>query len=1420
MNWQHFQTYNEAPTRAFESMCNQLFELWINKEYKNEKQSFVVVNGSGGDGGVESFATLTTGEEIGVQAKWFTDSINTSQFSNIKNSILTALKVHTNLKKYIVCVPRDLSNIKLGKNKKPITNTESSKWNNLVVAVKKEYPKVDIVLWGEHELQEMLQYAEAAGIRRYWFEKEELTTDVIKYSFEKQKDGWLDQRYIPILHNRGTIHKEMNCFLGDREEIVLLFGNLDNIIRTYELLLSDIDDLCELIAEKGITNTKDKELNELSDRAKKQLVQLFKAKHDFQYENKVSKWDEIVLSYDKIEAIHEWLKEKSYGENCQHFSRVKKRLIEISQFDMVGLFSKLMQRCNFEKLMILGNQGTGKTHGIVNEVEIQLENNFNIPILIQAKSASYQEEWRDILIRVLGLSQNWNEDELWSALEALSYRNEVNFPLHGMEDKNIRIVPKVIICVDGIDEIVPYDRWHERIRQVNTIVTRHKRIRFCFTGRPYAFGQNLIMSKDNAKKIVLAASGDVSVKSIYDNYIKHYNIDDAGVKWLRYSIRTPFSLKLLCECYQGKSIEKLGKSDVTVSKLLEKRFCKLDEEFKIWAGFRETNDQIVKSILLEINKLFENNTEITKTNLKKDLREMEIYHYIGEQGLEKILNFLEKYAFLQSYKRHTGDFFEINDTIYMSGTQPIYDYLKALYFYRNSKYSDDLEIDKKVLENIGALQMYSIMVLENYGKILWNNKSCQEHVYEEDLFGAIAFALVNVNVDVSSKHKDWLFDLMGRDAQILSNTVNKVILPLAREEKHPMGSLLLDECLMSYVKPAERDIIWSVPSGVKGDDDSQWVHYENIEYTKETYKLEDVDCFDGLPMIFAWGLTSVDNKQRTRLRKEITRWAILRPDEFFCLFVHFANVNDIQLKTDIYAIAMVVTYVCKKNHKYIKLMSGWIYHNIFQYNKIVNIHDAAIRYYSRAIMECAFSEKIITEKKINKCRPPYRTGNSLLAFAPEATKGTRMAGYKTLEYDLARYVLCDPLERKFLGNRNYKEAIQKMIEKYCRKYKLQNLSNEQFVLACAFGYIKEAGWNEEEFYGVPNGGKTGEKLGLDIAIGRDFGYATHGSMSSVMTITEKYTWSAKMELLGYLADRLPYYDSGDKYVEDYGILEDYVNPYQELCQIDVEKSMIEQNWILPDELALTIKECSYSREGIFEWIQKSDVPNFSKWINIKEGYTTLFASHEVSNEEQGVTTMMWISSGLISKGKIASLTASLRNKEFSMELLKVTDMVAYPESDCYISPLEVCWFDWKAEHESEIVYEKNVIFKNVATCVCNLHEQGEIHYKVPSKNLRNILGVSSGDGYHYYDENNIELLCHIDAGERYGDSQHLLLVNEDFFNTKILEAGFQPIWIVRVLKEPSIKAREKFDFFTEKDETYLVWKNSQRWRMRRIECND
>ena len=1415
MNWTNFRTYNEAPTRAFEALCNQIFELWVNRNYLALKKSFVVVNGAGGDGGVEAYAALKNGEEIGVQAKWFPDRITASQFNQIRDSILTALKVHKNLKKYIVCVPRDLSNVKLGKNGNIVKDTEYSKWEKCVSDVKKKYPSIEIYFWGDSVIMEQLQYSEAAGVRQYWFEKEELTKEKLQYSYDKQREGWLAHRYISTLHNQGRIHEMISSFLGNQQECDILLKEFVSMEKKYNNLHRELFFLCGLLEEQNKYEEEREKIQEINKRVLAQLEEMAVVREAFKQEIRLNAWVEHVMVDELIFEIKEWVKGRSYGEYRSHFWATEKALDAVCEIRVAQVYNKMQQRNSFDKMIIMGAQGTGKTHGIANEVQVLLNEGYVMPILIQAKSVNNNEEWKDIIIRNLGLACIWGEEELFAALEALSYRIEVNHPL---VDDGVKIVPKILICVDGIDELKPYSRWQERINQVNAIVARHPRIRFCFTGRPYAFDKTVLLQEPKYRTVYLSDDGDVPVRELYESYIHHYSVDDEGAKWLKYSLSTPYALKLLCEIYQGKSISNFGKSDVTITELLKKKFISLEQELKTSLGLDESiKIQIIKTVLIMLDEMFLGKNEINCSDIKEALRKNAIYNYLNEIGLDLVLDFLEKQSFLQSYQKSAQSIFETEETVYLLGVQPVYDYLKAMHLYERGPYTDNMQIEESFLENISVMQMYSVMILERDRKTIWQNKSCRDYFYEDELFKLVAFALVNVSVECSQQHQNWVEEIMRKNAYALGKVVNYIILPLARYAHHPLGSELLDNYLMEFDKPAKRDLLWSVPSELYAGGMAKWIRDEEIAYSDKLYYLGLEDVYDGLPLVWAWGLSSVSNHQRAVIRKGLTKWGITQSEEFYKLFLHFSDINDPQIGTDLFAIAMSVTYMNRNNHTFLKKISGWIMKNIFSYGKIVNIRNAAIRYYARAIMECAYSEKVITLKQIEKCRPPYRINNKLLSFSPEATEGTLMNGYKLLDYDLARYVLGDPINRMFLGNRSNREGVNLLLEKYQKRYCLQELSTDKFIIGCAYGYIEQTGWNEDEFYGKPNGGQANEIIGLDIAIIRKYFPATHGSMSIVMSVTEKYAWCAKMEILGYLADRFQFatYDK-ISFVSDYGVMEDYINPYQEVCQKDIDSIMAENELLLPENLAPLISEYPYSADGIRNWIIKSPIPNFSKWIQVDQEEITLHATHFINNEDQGVTTMMWISSGLIIDGTIQKLSMALKNKEFLYCLSNPADFYAYPDTDCYISPLEVCWFDWKEEWESSITFGSNVLNKNVAKCVCNMQELGENTYEVPSKLLRNILEITEGDGYNYYNNAGKRVAFCTIAGERYGESQYMLLVDKELFYNKVKQAGLQPVWFVRILKESSVKASEKYDFFANRDETYMVWKSNKQWKYKKI----
>ena len=54
MNWTKFITYGDSPQNAFETLCNQLFERYLKRTYKTDLLKFRVINGAGGDGGIEA----------------------------------------------------------------------------------------------------------------------------------------------------------------------------------------------------------------------------------------------------------------------------------------------------------------------------------------------------------------------------------------------------------------------------------------------------------------------------------------------------------------------------------------------------------------------------------------------------------------------------------------------------------------------------------------------------------------------------------------------------------------------------------------------------------------------------------------------------------------------------------------------------------------------------------------------------------------------------------------------------------------------------------------------------------------------------------------------------------------------------------------------------------------------------------------------------------------------------------------------------------------------------------------------------------------------------------------------------------------------------------------------------------------------
>lgn len=632
MEWTKFNTHGESSNHAFEVMCNILFETWCKKEYQEELKYFSFVNGSGGDGGLESYGVLKSGDVIGVQAKWFPDKMESAQLAQIKKSFNTAVKVRSEIKRYIVCIPRDLTSKKITSGDKIAKNTEESKWLELVDQLKDTNPSVSVELWDETTIQEKLMQPEARGCYKYWFENTAVFEEEIIDSYKKAVNGWARTKYIPDIYSTGHIHEKLEEFTGNYavvekryREILRVEDNLKKLKKAYEDILElEFPEKEKILAEKISLDIK--KLSEwISQFESIKLVAKAGSniREDFLRKR-------IDLNCTEIE-----LKENSmYFQHYFHFASAIEVLKSIEiDFFMCG--QRLKDTID-NWMVFLGDQGTGKTAGILAETSVMLQQKTHLPILVHAKDFSVGDTWLSILLKTLGMSSKWDERELFRALEnaaLLRKRREEN-------NKGITIQPKCLICVDGLDEATSWDFWQERINEVKVYEKDFSGIKFVFLSRPYVFKRYKELKYRDAF-FYIPSHGDVSVAQIFDQYIEYYNVNLDGNIWIRNMLKTPMALKLFCDRYRNTKIGLLSKNSMVITNLFKEKINSIEDIYR--KSGKETDSQsMVRTVLVCVATMLADKKEILYEDIYNQCKEPVKSH------LEEILKFVEEEGFVSS----------------------------------------------------------------------------------------------------------------------------------------------------------------------------------------------------------------------------------------------------------------------------------------------------------------------------------------------------------------------------------------------------------------------------------------------------------------------------------------------------------------------------------------------------------------------------------------------------------------------------------------------------------------------------------------------------------------------------------------------------------------------------------------------------
>lgn len=1059
-------------------------------------------------------------------------------------------------------------------------------------------------------------------------------------------------------------------------------------------------------------------------------------------------------------------------------------------------FKRCMISDSHNKIIFLGNQGTGKTAAIVSEIDLMLQDKSFLPVLVQAKDYRKGDSWLSILTRTIGLSTTWSELELFQALEnaALLRNRYLN------ESCDIVVQPKCLICVDGIDEASSWSFWKERIEETQVYEGIFPNVKFVFLSRPYVFPRYYDLDYRECF-YTLPSSGDVSVNELFDDYIAFYKIDLCGNYWIKEILSTPMALKLFCDLYGNSSVGNLDKNSLVITKLFQKKINSVEESYR--KQEKETNQQsMIKTILVNIATLLTNKNELTFEDIFNESREPIKSH------LEDLLFFIEKEGFIYSHQICEDEFSE-PVIVYSWGMQPAFDYLIGRKLYDAIRNGKNIQIEY----TNGIYQMLSLIVIEEDGKLIseYSNIKLEESV----LFDLICYTLANTSVEIASKYHDYVKKLMHYSEAEFREIVNRVIIPVSEINNHPLGGKLLDEFLRGFDKPAQRDIWWSIPTYLRNNYNASWRTFSELDLSM--IALSDKDNYMGKPLILVWRLSSVDNDVRRDCRLKLTEWGINNPYEYLDLLLYCADINDEQIVEDIFAIAYGIALGKFVQKEYLEKLSSWIVENVYSEEGLFKYENSAIRYYCKGIVKIAISKGLCDAECEKRISEKYIRKSSFMPAYKDSFDSKRLSGYGPIYYDLARYVLCDHLDRFFCINyktREYLRETEKFIEKYKKEYDVDMLAPEGLIISIAFQYLLNQGWDEKIFWEC----EDKNNLGIDICIRNTYMRSTHGAKSKVMTVAEKYVWCVKHRMEAVFASQLQYnyYGQGVRYISDYYEIDDFTNTYQDY--VNSRYTKIEDKWIHTDQMVKTpYKE--FSAENIEKWMKKKDTPDFTVWLGEKTDARILYAYTNIVNEVLGIEEAIWISSGIVKNNDFEKLIAEVNvYSEERSELLNVAEFHSYVETCGFYTPQEVCAVQSvkEANESINIGNEKNVIqvYKLVATCLSEHIENIEKTFYLPSRIARILTGITYGDGYEYINDNN-EVVCkYSDVSKEENNQQECLQINSHILASSLKENDYRMFWVFRVYRSPSSKAYELYgnDITHDTDRSYIVWFDEEKSR--------
>lgn len=1404
---------------AFEEMCCQLFETWGARTMQfGSGWEYLDIRGDGGDGGIEAFwHNVEDDRYIGLQAKWFVNTISKSQYQQIKKSIDTAVALRPTLTQYIVCIPHNLTslrNIRGG----TVSRGEEADWKTFRDDIVKAHAGLDILLWDEHCIGNFLQEPANEGRWRFWFEKSAVNPDNVRLALNKAIET-LKDRYVPEIADDGELASFLDNFFGSVESRKLAIKDIDAALAVCHDLAYTTDSFTR------IGGSLSGEMKDSAIRCHDAVSAYAKALRSWRQmlvaePQSLVEIDNIVVDYGAIEdfeAVVRTLKEK-----YQLAGHVDELIKLIDRFrELLGEYeisSTMRNAFSCSHCLVVGEQGTGKTCGFASEASSFSNSGEHLPIFVRATDVDDQSDWRNIVSDAVGLS-GWGEVELWQALSSSAAMQDIR-------EDGITVRAKVTIFVDGLDEKEPVSRWTTLIRQGDSIANEYPRIRFAYSTRPHGISR-IDSGELRSCTYYVNDDGDVPVRELFDRYIEHYSIDLAGNTHYKWLLRIPMELRMFCTAYSGRRIDR--EVSTCLTSLVNAEVDRLDEEY----AARRVNvagmqDAPVRTSLLALATAFLADDAPRERDSIGAIIEGVGLQYANAVGM---IDYLEVHGILATERRPGAMSVSPDIVMYKLGSRHLWDYFMAVVLME----TDTGKAAEALLRHSDAAYLYSVLLVEKRGFLPLESDELVNALGNERARQLTIDALASAEKEAAGKFRQWALDEMARSDGAFREIVNGIVVQVADIPGHALGPLMFDEYMRSFQTPIERDLVWSTPRKMY-DDYGLSMYYER-DAVKHLPQLHDGDTWNQMPLILAWCLSSVSNLRRRHCRNELVRWAMRNPGEYVELFGRFNDCDDLQVREDMFVIAEEV--VCQGNadaetkRRFAEITLG----SVFDSPDVPGNRDAALRYYGRMLVEKCCADGVLDPGMADRCRPPYRieNGSDALPIYAEAVNSDRMGGFETIDYNLARYVLIDKLEGAFgipqfhADDEQNAEHVQQLISSSAIAAGVEPPAFDGWVIASAYQFLVDHGYDPDVFVGTRD--DKGYRIGgIDHKISRAFGSADYGSRSTVMNVAEKYVWCARNEICGFMADRIPVCLSawqstlGEEtcdLVRDYSALLSYQSP---LFEATVNRLAREREGIYPSfpaEFSCDDGNALCTEQELNDWIGSGNSDSLVALLdhapNIKLSLKDSVIPLAIYASDWGICgkqARAWAYCGAMDTSELEKLvetgTVAIDGYDHASAFTTSINVEA-----TYISPVEYMSAPWINEydedHERAKIADVHIAASPLSgSGVDSLTDIGDCWYQFPSKLAMDLCGITRTDGAHFYNPDGKAIFEDVDYGEPYRKHCQALFANKEVFFDALHTAGLHPVWYATLQRDGNRLADERIAHVEARSEqSWLIWINDE-----------